>query len=137
MHRLRLALGLVLVTSTLAWGEDFSFNKVIDTSALMPNGPGNFTEISPPVVQDGKIGFIGFASAGPAQVTSGLYTIDTGALSMVAGPGVSSPLGGNFTAITGFSELTSNGFAFGGVSSGGWGMFRTNGPSLQTIIRNG
>src|SRR5947207_1250401 len=65
MHRLRLALGLVLVTSTLAWGEDFLLNKVIDTSALMPNGPGNFTEISPPVVQDGKVGFIGFASAGP------------------------------------------------------------------------
>src|SRR5437773_2044037 len=137
MKSTHLGLMILVLSAAQANAEDFSFSKIIDTSAAMPNGPGNFTELSPPVVQDGKVGFIGFASAGPAQVTSGLYTLQNGALSTVAGPGVSSPLGGNFTAITGFSELTSNGFAFGGVSSGGWGMFRTNGPSLQTVIRDG
>src|SRR5436190_12527344 len=76
MQITRLGLVVLALSAAQANAENFSFTKIIDTSAAMPNGPGNFTELSPPVVQDGKIGFIGFASAGPAQVTSGLYTID-------------------------------------------------------------
>ena len=121
------------------------FTRLVDTSAAVPGGTGNFSALiidfsAPgyPVLSNGTVVFAGRDSASSGY-TGGLYSVPAGggAITRIANRNVVAPGGGNFDGGLQYFSVANGKVAFNGVSNGGslLGVYtaNTNGTSLTAV----
>lgn len=113
-------------------GNGGSLTKVVDRNTAIPDGSGDFSGFSTPVIENGKVAFRAFGSSSQ----EGIYTNAGGMLAKAADKNTSIPDGtGNFTSFINKPSIDGSTVVFRGKgSSSQEGIYSYSSGSLATIV---
>ncbi|RIL06816.1 MAG: hypothetical protein DCC71_05445 [Proteobacteria bacterium] len=130
------SIAALLLAATGAVAQPFSFTMLVRTGAATPGIGVTFDQLGPPVIDHGNVAFCGQSFSSP--VAGGFHFVDpAGAVTAIATEQTPSPLGGSFQDLCIEPKppsIDGDEVAFVARSSGGLGVFRWDGATLDTIV---